>query len=390
MPFTRGRALRDATHPVGRAPAARRPGRRRDPRRRARRPRARRHLGVGARRRRRPGRGRPARGARRRAPRPRPGRASRRSPTSRQRPGPCSTTSADRESVGGNLGLDPFGAAARLGTTPDLAPARRPGARVRPPRRLARHHRRRPRAARGRRHRRRRPRRGRRHRGRVPAPPRGGRHPGRRGVRADRPAGRRHRRPVPHRGRPARRPPGVGPGRRGLRRRRGPARSAHPCGDQPADVHPRGPVGQRAAQHPGRLRCLGRRGRRHHRAALRHRARPARAARPAAGPQHPDPARRRVQRRPGHRPRRRLVVPRVAHRPGRGCRVVPFPGGRAGRWCRAGPRRRAAARLGRARRAPSATGEIVTRRRPLTGVSMFPVSGTQPAARRARTAVAGW
>lgn len=29
---------------------------------------------------------------------------------------------ADRESVGGNLGLDPFGAAARLGTTPDLSP----------------------------------------------------------------------------------------------------------------------------------------------------------------------------------------------------------------------------------------------------------------------------
>ena len=29
---------------------------------------------------------------------------------------------ADRESVGGNLGLDPFGAAARLGTTPDLTP----------------------------------------------------------------------------------------------------------------------------------------------------------------------------------------------------------------------------------------------------------------------------
>ncbi len=29
---------------------------------------------------------------------------------------------AGRESVGGNLGLDPFGAAARLGTTPDLAP----------------------------------------------------------------------------------------------------------------------------------------------------------------------------------------------------------------------------------------------------------------------------
>ncbi|HET7823598.1 MAG TPA: methylmalonyl-CoA mutase family protein [Ornithinibacter sp.] len=29
---------------------------------------------------------------------------------------------ADRESVGGNLGLDPFGAAARLGTTPDLGP----------------------------------------------------------------------------------------------------------------------------------------------------------------------------------------------------------------------------------------------------------------------------
>ena len=29
---------------------------------------------------------------------------------------------ADRESVGGNLGLDPFGAAARLGTTPELAP----------------------------------------------------------------------------------------------------------------------------------------------------------------------------------------------------------------------------------------------------------------------------
>ena len=29
---------------------------------------------------------------------------------------------AERESVGGNLGLDPFGAAARLGTTPDLAP----------------------------------------------------------------------------------------------------------------------------------------------------------------------------------------------------------------------------------------------------------------------------
>ena len=29
---------------------------------------------------------------------------------------------ADRESVGGNLGLDPFGAAARLGATPDLAP----------------------------------------------------------------------------------------------------------------------------------------------------------------------------------------------------------------------------------------------------------------------------
>jgi len=28
----------------------------------------------------------------------------------------------DRESVGGNLGLDPFGAAARLGTTPDLSP----------------------------------------------------------------------------------------------------------------------------------------------------------------------------------------------------------------------------------------------------------------------------
>jgi methylmalonyl-CoA mutase len=29
---------------------------------------------------------------------------------------------ADRESVGGNLGLDPFGAAARLGTSPDLTP----------------------------------------------------------------------------------------------------------------------------------------------------------------------------------------------------------------------------------------------------------------------------
>ena len=29
---------------------------------------------------------------------------------------------AERESVGGNLGLDPLGAAARLGTTPDLAP----------------------------------------------------------------------------------------------------------------------------------------------------------------------------------------------------------------------------------------------------------------------------
>ena len=193
-----------------------------------------------------------------------------------------------------------------------------------------------------------------------------------------------HRRPVPHRRRAARRAPGLGPGRRGLRRRRGPARGAHPRRHQPADVHPRGPVGQRAAQHPGRLRRLGRRCRLHHRAALRHRARPARAARPPAGPQHPDPARRRVQRRPGHRPRRRLLVPRVAHRPGGGCRVVPFPGGRAGRWCRAGPRRRAAARLGRARRTPSATARSSPASARSPGCRCSPSTGEQRRRRAGR------
>ena len=255
---------------------------------------------------------------------------------------------ADRESVGRQPRPRPVRRGRPARHHPRPRPARRPRARVRPPRRLARHHRRRPRAARGRRHRRRRPRGRRRHRRRVPAPPRGGRHPGERGVRPDRPAGRRHGRPVPHRRRAAGGPPGVGPGRRGLRRRRGPARRAHPRRHQPADVHPRGPLGQRAAQHPGRVRRLGGWRRLDHRAALRHRARPARAAGPPARAQHPDPARRRVQRRPGHRPRRRLLVPRVPDRPGGGCRVVPLPGGRARRRCRAGPRRRAAARLGRA------------------------------------------
>ena len=100
--------------------------------------------------------------------------------------------------------------------------------------------------------------------------------------------------------------------------------------------------------------------------------------RAAAGAQHPDPPRRRVQRRAGHRPRWRLLVPRVAHRRGGGCRVVPFPGGRAGRWRRARPRRRDAARLGRPTRPPSATASSATRRRPLTGVSMFPAVGDQP------------
>ncbi len=349
---------RDAVHPrprparrddpVGRAPAARRPRPRRDPGRRARRPRARRHLRVGAPGRRRHRRGRPARRCSPTCASTSPRSSSRRSPTSPARPAPCSTSSptASRSAA--------TSASTRSARPPGSAPpptshpladlvrecAHRDGWRaitvdarvlheagatdvdalavaVATGVEYLRHL-----EAAG-----------------IPA---------NRGVRPDRPARRRHRRPVPHRGRAACRAPGLGPGRRGLRRGRGPARGAHPRGHQPADVHPRGPVGQRAAQHPGRVRRLGRRCRLDHRAALRHRARPARAARPPAGPQHPDPARRRVQRRPGHRPRRRLLVPRVPHRPGGGCRVVPFPGGRARRRCRAGARRRAAAPLGRA------------------------------------------
>ena len=118
----------------------------------------------------------------------------------------------DRESVGGNLGLDPFGAAARLGTTPDLAPladlvrecAHRDGWRAVTVDATVLHE-----------------------AGAtdvdalavavatgvgVPAPPRGGRHPGRRGVRPDRAARRGDRRPVPHRRGAAGRCAGSGPG----------------------------------------------------------------------------------------------------------------------------------------------------------------------------------
>jgi methylmalonyl-CoA mutase len=51
-----------------------------------------------------------------------PGRRVVAHPPGRGRAGPCSATSGDRSSVGGALGLDPLGSAARLGTAPDLAP----------------------------------------------------------------------------------------------------------------------------------------------------------------------------------------------------------------------------------------------------------------------------
>ena len=164
---------------------------------------------------------------------------------------------ADRESVGGNLGLDPFGAAARLGTTPDLAPladlvrecAHRDGWRAITVDARVLHEA------------------GATDVDALAVAVATGveylRHLEAAGIPANEAFGQvdlrvgRHGRPVPHRRRAAGGPPGVGPGRRGLRRRRGPARRAHPRRHQPADVHPRGPLGQRAAQHPGRVRRLG-------------------------------------------------------------------------------------------------------------------------------------
>ena len=193
---------------------------------------------------------------------------------------------------------------------------------------------------------------------------------------ADRPAGRRHRRPVPHRRDAARRAPGVGPGRRGLRRRRGPPRRAHPRRDEPADVHPRGPVGQRAAQHPGRLRRLA-------------------SAGPTPSPCCPTtPCSACPSGSAGGWP----ATPRSCSPTSPTSAGSPTPAAAPGTssrsptrsadavWARfqeveraggavRGARRRAAPRLGRARRPPQRDREIVTRRRPLTGVSMFPRAG---------------
>ena len=142
MPFTRGRALRDAT-PLGRPPAARRPGRRRHPGRGARRPRARSHVGVGARGRRRP---------RRRPTCPRssptcgstsPRWSSRRSPTRRRGPGPARPRR--RPGVGRR---QPRPRPVRRRRSARHRPRPQPLADLvrecRPARRMARHHRRRP------------------------------------------------------------------------------------------------------------------------------------------------------------------------------------------------------------------------------------------------------
>ena len=166
---------------------------------------------------------------------------------------------ADRESVGGNLGLDPFGAAARLGTHARTSrPSPTSSGECRPARRLARHHRRRPRRSTTPAPPTSTPSPCRRHRRRVPAPPRDGRHPGvpRRSARSTCGSA-----PPPTSSSPP--PPcarcaGSGPGsaRPAASSRPGAARSTHAVTSLRMFT-PRGPLGQRAAQHPGGLRRLG-------------------------------------------------------------------------------------------------------------------------------------
>ena len=170
----------------------------------------------------------------------------------------------------------------------------------------------------------------------------------RRGVRPARVPLRRHRRPVHDDRRAARRPPAVGPGRRGQRGVAGGARPAAARGHLVGDDDEARPVGEPAA-HDGRLLRRGRgRRRRRHGAAVRRRAGPARRLLPPDRPQHAEPAGRGGPPRPRARPGRRLLVRRVADRRAR-------PGGlglvhrdRAGRR----PGRGAGLRPGRATGSP--------------------------------------
>ena len=130
-----------------------------------------------------------------------------------------------------------------------------------------------------------------------------------------------HRVPVRGLGRPvrvyreaARRASGVGPGGRAVLasdEQTAAAARGHVRGDD----DPTRPVGEHAAHDDCVLRRCGRRRRLDHRAALRHRARPARRLRASHCAQHPCGAARRVEHRPGDRRCRWLLVRRDATRP---------------------------------------------------------------------------
>ena len=163
---------------------------------------------------------------------------------------------------------------------------------------------------------------------------------GRRGVR---PAGvplRRERRPVHDDRRAARRPPAVGPGRRGQRRLARGARPAAARRHLVGDDDEARPVGQHAAHDGGLLRRGRGRRRRRHRAAVRRRAGPARLVLPADRPQHAEPAGRGGAPGPRARPGRRLLVRRVAdrrrwrRRPGTGSPRSSGPAAWSRRWTR--------------------------------------------------------
>ena len=248
-------------------------------------------------------------------------------------------------------------------------------------------------------------------RGRLPAGAHRGRAVGRRGVR---PAGvplQRERRPVHDDRRAARRPPAVGPrrrGQRGLARgpRAAPARR-HLLGD---DDEAR-PVGQPAADDGGLLRRGRGRRRRGDRAAVRRGARPARLVLPADRPQHPEPAGRGGAPGPRPRPGRRLLVRRVAdrvagaggvglvhrdragRRPGRGAglrsgarpdrRRLGRPVAAAGHPGRRDHRRQRVPQPGREAARPAARGRPAAVRRAAPGARR---AGVRGAARRADAA----
>ena len=145
----------------------------------------------------------------------------------------------------------------------------------------------------------------------------------------------------------------------------------------PAMMTSRDPWVNILRDHGGHGRGRPRRGGRGHGAAVRHRARPARRLRPPHRPQHPGAAARGVAPRARHRPGRRVLVRRVAHRRARPRRLGRVHDDRARRrdrgrlsttvrWPRRsrrpGPRARTGSRTAGTRSPASASTRTCTRR----------------------------